>query len=165
MPIHINTNSINVPADVSSAMRDLTAACRAWPSPLSLHGGPNGGPVFLPPDVGQANEMCGHILNPQQLDHWLCVLSAFALVGFISMPMWLLRTYRLVRSWACLIMQFFRRGRPKSPGNIQTMSKHHEETPSIFGLYEISSILGVFSSVLLLLFLYFLFICLLGPHQ
>jgi hypothetical protein len=123
MPIPLNTNSVIVPADVSSAIRDLTAACRVWPSPLSFHGGPNGGPVFLPPDVGHANEICRHILDPQQLDHWLYALSAFALVGFISMPMWLLRTYRWVRSWASQIMQFVNRGHREPQENIHTEPK------------------------------------------
>lgn len=121
MPISITTSSAVVPADVSAAMRDLTAACRAWPSPLSLHGDPNGGPVFLPPDVGQANEMCRHFLDPHQFGHWLYVLIAFALLGLISIPMWLLCVSRLMRSCARLVLRFVNRSHgavPHEPGPI-----------------------------------------------
>lgn len=103
MPSPLTTNTVIVPTDVSAAVRDLTAACRAWPSPLNFHGGPDGGPVFLPPDVGQTNELCRHILDPQQYDHWLYVLIAFALLGLFSIPMWLLWACRLVRSCARLV--------------------------------------------------------------
>jgi hypothetical protein len=115
MPISITTNSVIVPADVSAAMRDLTAACRAWPSPLSFRGRPDGGPVFLSADVGQADEMCRHILNPHQFDHWYYVLGVFALLGLISIPMWLLCTYRLTRSCAHLISRLVNRSHGAAP--------------------------------------------------
>ncbi len=115
MPILLTTSSATVPADISAALRDLTAACRAWPSPLNLHGGPGGGPVFLPPGVGRANEVCGHILRPHQCDQWLYVLGAFALLGLISVPMWLVGTNRLMRSCTRLIVQTINRGRGVTP--------------------------------------------------
>lgn len=115
MPIPLTNNPVIVPTDVSAAVRDLTAACRAWPSPLNFHEGPNGGPVFLPPDVGQANELCRHILDPHQLDHWHYVLGVFALLGLISIPMWLLCTYRLMRSCAHLISRLINRSHEATP--------------------------------------------------
>lgn len=88
MPISITTNSVTLPPDVSAAMRDLAAACRAWPSPL---------------------------LNPHQFDHWYYVLGVFALLGLISIPMWLLCTYRLTRSCAHLISRLVNRGQRAAP--------------------------------------------------
>lgn len=115
MPIPVTTSSVAVPTDVSAAMRDLTAACHAWPSPLNLHGDPKGGPVFLPPDVGQADEMCRHILDPHQFDHWLYILIPFALLGLISIPMWLLCVCRLMRSCARLVSQLVNRSHGAVP--------------------------------------------------
>lgn len=106
MPVSITTSPASVPADVSAAVRDLTAACRAWPSPLRFHGGPDGGPVFLPEDVEHADAMCRHILNPHQFDHWYYVLGVFALLGLFSIPMWLLCTYRLMRLFARFAVRF-----------------------------------------------------------
>lgn len=115
MPVSITTSPASVPADVSAAVRDLTAACRAWPSPLRFHGGPNGGPVFPPEDVEHADAMCRHILNPHQFDHWHYVLGVFALLGLISIPMWLLCTYRLMRSCAHLISRLINRSHEATP--------------------------------------------------
>ncbi len=120
MPASITTSPATVPADVSVALRDLTTACRAWPSPLSFRGGPDGGPVFLPADVGRADTLCHHILDPHQSDHQLYVLCAFALLGLISIPMWLLWAYRLMRSCMFLITRLVNRSHrsePTAPGS------------------------------------------------
>lgn len=109
MPVSIITSPATVPADVSTAIRDLTAACRAWPAPLNFHGGHDGGPVFLPGDAGHAVVMCRHILNPHQFDHWLYVLAAFALLGLVSIPMWLLWTYQFMRSCSRLVTRLANR--------------------------------------------------------